>query len=1034
MKINKVFAFLGVLIVFTFIPSITLADTEVFGETENDQVWTKSAGPYYVTDLFIPPNIKVDVEAGTEIFVDGYIAVFGTMNLNGEEGNKVLMNLNPNALSWYIHVDDGAKIEFTNSIINQVDGITASNGFLKFLNVYILDAFSGIIGMNHSVILAENLNIAGLIEGTSIMALDSTINLTQSSIEDALDGSNYTIAGYSNSVVNVSNTEILPIFGVSLIMLGGDLTLDNVRMIGGDDDGIQLIPYYDYVNNNYVSTKANIINSTISNFSGDGIFAIDPDMIITGSNITGNYVGIESYARNNFSISVASSTMADNATGIIFGSQNALASINYDVRNNWWGDATGPLVLVKNENGMGDSIIAYNSAIENIQFSPWLVSSPDNELCCSSVIFLPGLESSRLYKQEVFENQLWEPNRNLDVEKLYLNISGLSIENNIYTRDIVDRTNIGLAVGLPNLDKDIYKNFSLSMDSLVTDEFINEWKSFPYDWRFNYDDLINNGVKLQSEIMLIIPEIERLASESKTGNVTIITHSNGGLFAKVLTNKLSEIGKENLVDKIIMVAAPQLGTPTAVGALLHGDEQKLGGGLLMNHETARGLAENMKPAYNMLPSEKYFENVLEPVVTFDSSLDRISNFRTKYGDNINSYSVMKDFVLGTKDGRVKPGTSDIVNPNILNAPMVLGADTLHDELDSWVPPENVKLTEIAGWGLNTTKGYKYVGREGCLPGSSICVTTLDHELIKSIDGDGTVLSPSAVSGSGDKYYVNIGDYNLDTGNNNDHKAILEISRLEDFIKNIIQGNPELPEYITSDKPIDTNNSNIRIAMHSPVSIDAYDSLGNHTGIVKNPDPNSDMDFVESNIPNSSYEEVGEGKYIYINGEDDPTIKLQGLGSGTFTLNISESNNGVVSELNFVDIPTSSNMEGQIIVGATSISLMIDVEGDGLNDVVIKPNQDLDPIVYLNIIKKTLDGFDISPKIKNAFIKRIDAIIKSIEKGKVKNTLKKIKDFNKKLKSLSKKKLNKHHHKKINKDDAQIFMNMLNQLLDLLESK
>jgi hypothetical protein len=278
-------------------------------------------------------------------------------------------------------------------------------------------------------------------------------------------------------------------------------------------------------------------------------------------------------------------------------------------------------------------------------------------------------------------------------------------------------------------------------------------------------------------------------------------------------------------------------------------------------------------------------------------------------------------------------------------------------------------------------------------------------------------------------------YNQTFGPNIDHKAILEISHLEDFIKNIIQDNPELPEYITVDKPIDTNNSNIRIAMHSPVSIDAYDYLGNHTGIVNNPDTTSDMDFVESSIPNSSYEEVGEGKYIYVDGTDNPTVRLQGLGSGTFTLNISSTDNsGDVTESNFVDIPTNSNMEGRVIVSATSTVLSIDVEGDGLNDVIIDSNVEIDPVSYLTIMKKTLNGFDISTKTKNAFVKRIDAIIKSIEKGKTKNVIKKVKDFNKKLKSLSKKKLNKHNHKKINKDDVQVFIIMMNELLDLLESK
>ncbi len=58
--------------------------------------------------------------------------------------------------------------------------------------------------------------------------------------------------------------------------------------------------------------------------------------------------------------------------------------------------------------------------------------------CCSNVVFLPGLQGSRLYKQQMFENKLWEPNTNSDIEKLYLTDQGESIDSSIYTEDIVD--------------------------------------------------------------------------------------------------------------------------------------------------------------------------------------------------------------------------------------------------------------------------------------------------------------------------------------------------------------------------------------------------------------------------------------------------------------------------------------------------------------------------------------------------------------------------------------------------------------------
>jgi len=41
----------------------------------------------------------------------------------------------------------------------------------------------------------------------------------------------------------------------------------------------------------------------------------------------------------------------------------------------------------------------------------------------------------------------------------------------------------------------------------------------------------------------LIKEIESMASTSKTGKVTIIAHSNGGLVTKLIYNQLMDVGK-----------------------------------------------------------------------------------------------------------------------------------------------------------------------------------------------------------------------------------------------------------------------------------------------------------------------------------------------------------------------------------------------------------------------------------------------------------------------------------------------------------
>ncbi|KKQ39547.1 MAG: Cell surface protein [Candidatus Moranbacteria bacterium GW2011_GWC2_37_73] len=152
------------------------------------------------------------------------------------------------------------------------------------------------------------------------------------------------------------------------------------------------------------------------------------------------------------------------------------------------------------------------------------------ENCYSNVMFLPGHQASRLYRKDSDgdEDQLWEPtNHNEDVEQLYMNQNdGSSNDPGIYTRDILDE-----AYGINN----VYKGFMASMDNIVADGVINKWQAFAYDWRKPLEDVVDNGTKLEDgSVENVLDQIRNSAKESKTGKVTLIGHSNGGLLAKVI--------------------------------------------------------------------------------------------------------------------------------------------------------------------------------------------------------------------------------------------------------------------------------------------------------------------------------------------------------------------------------------------------------------------------------------------------------------------------------------------------------------------
>ena len=65
-----------------------------------------------------------------------------------------------------------------------------------------------------------------------------------------------------------------------------------------------------------------------------------------------------------------------------------------------------------------------------------------------------------------------------------------------------------------------------------------------------------------------------MASSSKTGKVTIVAHSNGGLVTKLIYNQLKDKGEADLVDKIIFVAVPEIGTPQSLPSLFMATEKR----------------------------------------------------------------------------------------------------------------------------------------------------------------------------------------------------------------------------------------------------------------------------------------------------------------------------------------------------------------------------------------------------------------------------------------------------------------------------
>ncbi|MDO8566232.1 MAG: hypothetical protein Q7S04_03555 [Candidatus Moranbacteria bacterium] len=669
-----------------------------------------------------------------------------------------------------------------------------------------------------------------------------------------------------------------------------------------------------------------------------GILNASGKLTLTSSEVTGAEYGVRFHSGT---ITMRDNSIHDNTAYSLI--NTSLAHTVIDATNNWWGDATGPWHLT-NINGLGNKVSNY------VIFNPWLGSDPSQKIdlcaenCFSSVLFLPGLEASRLYTDA---GRVWEPQSDTDAEKLYLDSDGKSVRGDISTKDVIDNAYVPVK-------GNIYQSFLADLDRWKnTDGLIADYVVAPYDWRLSLDDILNNGKKTGENISYteataspyIIEELRRLASTSKSGKVTLIAHSNGGLVAKALVSKLGAEAAE-LIDKIVFVAVPQSGTPQAIGAILHGYDQGLPVNwfpFAMAPKTARTLAQNMPSVYNLLPSSAYFSGsgsgTTTPVVTFEDGA-LTDTFIGKYGKKIDTASELNDFLVDT-DGKVAADSSDTVSPSRVNPGLLLGGKNAHQSLDDLVIPAAISVYQIAGFGEETLGTIKYwTGKECLHVGGKICssrVPKLEYTPELIIDGDGTVVAPSALamstsSSNISRWWVDLFRYGDDNIIGRKHASILEVFELRDFIKDNIltQSVTTLPKYISDSEPPISSEKRLRYFLHSPLALSAHDDAGN------------EISASIATIPGAEYRRFGEVQYVSLPAASHPTVVLDGQEDGSFTLEVQEvTGDTVTATTTFSGIPSSADTQATMDFSdgtiADASALTVDYDGNGTADFSLEPS-------------------------------------------------------------------------------------------------
>lgn len=573
---------------------------------------------------------------------------------------------------------------------------------------------------------------------------------------------------------------------------------------------------------------------------------------------------------------------------------------------------------------------------------------PCVEYCHASVMFLPGLEASRLYHPDYNggTDTLWEPNSGNDVGDLFLDSSGESIRQDIYTKDVIDEVYGTALLG------NVYKSFLDAMQSWKTeDRLIKDFSAVPYDWRLTMDELLSYGNNEDGRIYYsgdnrattspyIISELRRLARDSGNGKVSIVAHSNGGLLAKALLKKLQDDNDPLLekIESLFLVAVPQTGTPQAIGALLHGYDQGLPKdwfASIVSRGLAREFGKNMAGAYPLLPSASFWNSEggavgLAPIRFEGGGFTDIDKALGLYGGLISTKDELWQFLRG-EEGRVNPIQDDISSPSLLNPALLSYADTFHGEIDAWVPPPYIAIHQIAGWGEETLASIVYRKKSTCIRlVHNTCVEygptwTYKPEFV--VDGDGTVVVPSALAMSTSysnvkRWWVDLEDYN---GSNLDreHKDILEVSGLIGFIRNKISTSTESEEFVLSSQPVAGSENRLYFYLHSPLDLSAVDSLGNV------------LSSTTSAIPGARYKRLGEVQYISLPKESLPTILLRGFASGSFDFEIEEGRNGNSITAAFASVPTGTTTSASMVFVDGTIEnaspLSIDFDTDGVVD-------------------------------------------------------------------------------------------------------
>jgi len=576
--------------------------------------------------------------------------------------------------------------------------------------------------------------------------------------------------------------------------------------------------------------------------------------------------------------------------------------------------------------------------------------APPQPTGASSVLFLPGIQASRLYAGEDIVlpglpnnvdrgDTLWEQTNDKRIALLAMDETGQSVYD-IYTQDVVEEIT-GSVFGA-----NIYKGFLQMLEDLKTDvepdtgtTTIANYLPFAYDWRYSVFDVATQPVQYENDTKLLKDEVIRLADDSHTEKVTIVAHSNGGLVAKALLHEYGDNELQGKIDKVVMIGTPQLGTPKGVSALLHGQVMEGFGDFLTSDAILRDTIVNMPGTYTLLPSVRYLVEVAnEPLVKV------AEGFNLRVYDGVSTRSELDTLLLDTQS--VVGTAPSIEEPLQLNGTLLQNALAEQDILDSWQPPAGVEVYEVAGTGIPTPAAIHYeAGPVVTCPnaaavffGTQCEVTTgLKPKLQTTTKGDKTVVLGSARGQLGDKRTLTVNLVEEGDGVlafEREHADLTESSAVQTFVESVIRF-PYMSDDIITPEFSQLLSGYTIYAGHSPVTLRVTTPDGLITGIVDGE--------IREDIPGSQFLTLGGSSYVIAPDDvTDYTLEVIGTGNGVYTLETNTLSPDDVQTVidSFVASTTDTMIATMEVAGGSMGTLQTDFDGDGVVDEVRTATGDL----------------------------------------------------------------------------------------------